>query len=145
MNRNPLLLTLTCVFVLFGINFFVAGDLFHVEWLRHMGSADGAFIGIARFALKNWPDLTWFPLWYGGIPYQNTYPPLFHLTVAAVAALLRISPAQSYHAVCGAVYCLGPVTLFWMAYRLSGHRARSFVAALLYSLIAPSLIPYFCV
>jgi hypothetical protein len=140
MNRNPFLLTLACVLVLFGVNFYVARDLFHVEWLRHMGSAEGAFIGIARFALKNWPNLTWFPLWYGGIPYQNTYPPLLHLTVAAVAALLRISPALSYHAVCAAVYCAGPVTLFWMAYRLSGNRGRSFCAALLYSLISPSLL-----
>jgi hypothetical protein len=134
------MLTLICAFFLFGINFYIAFDLFHVEWTRHLGSSAGAFIGIARYAMHNWPDLTWFPLWYGGIPYQNTYPPLFHLTVAAVAALLRISPARSYHEVCGAVYCLGPVTLFWMAYRLSGHRGRSFVAALLYSLVSPSLL-----
>jgi hypothetical protein len=140
MNRKPILLTLASVFVLVGINFYIALDLFHVEWTRYLGSSAGAFIGIARFAMKNWADLTWYPLWYGGIPYQNTYPPLFHLTVAAVATLLRISPAQAYHAVCGAVYCLGPVTLFWMAYRLSGHRGRSFVAALLYSLISPSLL-----
>jgi hypothetical protein len=140
MNRKPFLLTLASVFVLFGVNSYIAWDLFHVEWLRHMGSADGAFIGIARFALKNWPDLTWFPLWYGGIPYQNTYPPLLHLTVAAVAALLRISTALSYHGVCGAVYCAGPITLFWMAYRLSGHRGRSLSAAVLYSFISPSLL-----
>jgi hypothetical protein len=140
MNRKPILLTIACVFVLLGINFYIALDLFHVEWTRCVGSAAGAFVGIARFAMKNWPDLTWFPLWYGGIPYQNTYPPLFHLTVAAVASLLRISPAQSYHAVCGAVYCLGPLTLFWMAYQLSGHRGRSFVAALLYSLVSPCLL-----
>ena len=140
MNRKPFLLTLACVLVLFGVNFYVARDLFHVEWLRHMGSSEGAFIGIARFALKNWPHLTWFPLWYGGIPYQNTYPPLLHLTVAALAALLRISPALAYHAVCAAVYCAGPVTLFWMAYQLSGNRGRSLCAALLYSLISPSLL-----
>jgi hypothetical protein len=140
MNRNPILLTLACVLVLLGINFYIALDLFHVEWTRCIGSSAGAFVGIARFAMKNWPDLTWYPLWYGGIPYQNTYPPLFHLTVAAVAALLRISPERSYHAVCGAVYCLGPLTLFWMAYRLSGHRGRSFVAALLYSLVSPCLL-----
>jgi hypothetical protein len=140
MNRNPTLLTLVCALFLFGINFYIAIDLFHVEWTHNMGSAAGAFISVARFAQKNWPDLTWFPLWYGGIPYQNTYPPLLHLTVAAVAGLLRISPAQSYHAVCGGVYCAGPLTLFWMAYRLSGHRGRSFATALLYSLISPSLL-----
>ena len=140
MIRKPILLTLACVVVLLDVNFYIALDLFHVEWTRCIGSSAGAFIGIARFAMKNWPDLTWYPLWYGGIPYQNTYPPLFHLTVAAMAALLRISPAQAYHAVCGVVYCLGPLTLFWMAYRLSGYRGRSFVAALLYSLISPCLL-----
>src|SRR5579864_8424600 len=47
--------TLACVLILFGVNFYVARDLYHVEWLRHMGSAEGAFIEIARFAMKHWP------------------------------------------------------------------------------------------
>ena len=98
---------------------------------------------LARWARENWNDLTWFPLWYGGIPYHNTYPPLLHLIVAAVSALLGLTPAHAYHAVTAVFYSLGPVTLYWLALRLCGSRAYSFAAGLFYSLISTStlLIP----
>ena len=105
-----------------------------------MGSIEGAYISISRYAMENPGDLTWFPLWYGGIPYQNSYPPLLHLLVAAFAGVTGLSAALAYHAITALMYCLGPVTLFWMSYRLSGARAASFGAALLYSLFSPSTI-----
>ena len=105
-----------------------------------MGSIEGAYISISRYALENPEGLTWFPLWYGGIPYQNSYPPLLHLLVAAFAGVTGLSAALAYHAITALMYCLGPVTLFWMSYRLSGARAASFGAALLYSLFSPSTI-----
>ena len=105
-----------------------------------MGSIEGAYISISRYALENPGGLSWFPLWYGGIPYQNSYPPLLHLLVAAFAGVTGLSAALAYHAITALMYCLGPVTLFWMSYRLSGARAASFVASLLYSLFSPSAI-----
>lgn len=132
--------TISLAAALFLINAYIVRELFSTEYTVQMGSIEAAFIAIARYAMENWRDLTWFPLWYGGIPYQNTYPPLLHLTVAATAKLFGASPALSYHAVTAAMYCLGPVTLFWLAWKLSRSRAYSFAAALLYSVFSPSAL-----
>ena len=132
--------TLACVVSLFALNAILCHELFTVEYTQHMGSIEGAYISISRYALENPGDLTWFPLWYGGIPYQNSYPPLLHLLVAAFAGVTGLSAALAYHAITALMYCLGPVTLFWMSYQLSGARAASFVASLLYSLFSPSVI-----
>ncbi len=121
---------------LFALNFYIAHELFWIEYLRHMGSIEGAFIGIARYAMHHWRDLTWFPLWYGGIPYQNTYPPLLHLSVAALATVSGMTAAHSYHFVTALAYCLGPVSLFALALRWSGSRWTAFAAGLIYSTLS---------
>lgn len=126
--------------MLFLVNAYVVHELFLTEYTAQMGSIEASFISIARYIMDNWRDLTWFPLWYGGIPYQNTYQPLLHVTVAAVAKLSGSSPALGYHAVTSFIYCLGPVTLFWLAWKLSRSRVYSFLAALLYSLFSPSAV-----
>jgi hypothetical protein len=123
---------------LFLLNLWITHEFLTTEYLDHMGSIEGAYIAIARWASENWRDLTWFPLWYGGIPYQNTYPPLLHLLVAALADLTGLSPAFAYHAVTAVFYSLGPVTLFLLALRLSRSVACGFAAGLFYSLISPS-------
>ena len=105
-----------------------------------MGSIEGAYIALARYVMEYPWELTWFPWWYGGVPYQNTYPPLLHLLVAAVASVAGISSPLSYHAVTAAAYCLGPVSLFWMGSRLSGRRLGSLAAAVLYSVFSPAAL-----
>src|SRR5277367_1330187 len=113
--KSPLL-----AMVLFLASVYVCRELFHVEYLPHMGSIEGAYIGISRYALAHWRDLTWVPLWYEGIPYQNTYPPLLHLGVALVAWMRGISAAHAYHWTTALAYCFGPVALFALVRRLSG-------------------------
>ena len=131
--------TALCVGALLALNALICHKLFVTEYLPYMGSIEGAYIGLSRYILEHFPDLTWFPLWYGGIPYENTYSPLLHLVVAAVAWLSGASPALAHHATGAAVYCLGPVTLFCLAYYLSRDRVTSFVAGLAYSLLSPSM------
>ena len=123
---------------LFAINALLTLPLFSIPYTREMGSIEAAFIGLARYIGEHFHDLNWFPLWYGGIPYPDTYPPLLHFTVAAVAALLRISPGLAYHAVTASVYAAGPVTLFWAAWRLGAPRSVAWLAGLGYSLVSPS-------
>jgi hypothetical protein len=125
---------------LFALNSFVCWKLFGTEYLRYMHSIEGAYIAISHYIVANWPDLGWFPLWYAGIPYQNTYPPLLHLAVAAFAKLSGTSPALSYHAVVAAIYCLGPVTVYWLAFRLSGTRFTGVLAGVFCSLFSPSAL-----
>ncbi len=130
-------------FALFLLNLLLVRRLLFIEYLDQMGSIEGSFIAIARWARDNWGDLSWFPLWYGGIPNVNTYPPLLHRSVAAVSTVLGLSPAHAYHAVTAVIYSLGPVTLYWLALKLCGSRAWSFAAGAFYSLVSTSalLIP----
>jgi hypothetical protein len=135
--------TVAPALVLFLLNLWLVRGLLSIEYLDEMGSIEGAYLAIARWAQANWGDLTWFPLWYGGIPFIHTYSPLLHRVVAAVSTLAGTSIGHTYHAVTAVFYSLGAVTLYWMALRLCRSRAYSFAAALLYSLVSTStlLIP----
>jgi hypothetical protein len=125
--------------LLLALNFYIAKDLFSLEYSQFMGSIEAAYVSISRYMIENWWDLTWFPLWYGGIPFQNTYPPLLHAVVALAAVLFRISPAHAHHIVTAIFYCLGPVALYVLALRLTGSRSASFGASWIYSVISPCL------
>lgn len=123
---------------LFGLNALICAPLFATEYLSRMDSIEGAFIALARYMQQNWRDLSWFPLWFSGMPFQNTYPPLVHAITAAVATLPGWSPALAYHAVTALFYSLGPVALFWALWKWSLRMGTSLLAALLYSLVSPS-------
>ena len=136
--RISVLRSAGCALALLALNVYIAARAFVCEYIPRMGSIEAAYIALARYVLEHPFDLTWFPLWYAGVPYENTYPPLMHLMTAVVAWLGNFSPAHAHHIVGGAMYCLGPVTLFWLALRLSGRFVTSFCAGLLYSLLSPS-------
>src|SRR2546421_5209824 len=102
---------------LLALNVYFTKELFTLEYTQYMGSIEAAFISISRYMLENWRDLTWFPLWYGGIPFQNTYPPLLHAIVAVTAGVFRISPALAHHAVTACKCCRGPFVLYFPAVR----------------------------
>jgi hypothetical protein len=59
---------------------------------RQMGSIEAAFISLARYIREYFPHLTWFPLWYVGIPFADAYPPLLHFLVAGVSDASGASP-----------------------------------------------------
>ena len=124
---------------LFLLNCYFAKDLFSLEYSQFMGSIEAAYISISRYMIDNWRDLTWFPLWYGGIPFQNSYPPLLHAVVAMTAVLLKMSPAHAHHFVTAFFYSLGPVALYALALRLTKSRWYSFWAAWIYSIFSPCL------
>jgi hypothetical protein len=132
--------TLGCAALLFALNACITPHLFVTAYTNQMGSIEAAFIGLARYASQHWNDMGWFPLWYGGIPYPDSYPPLLHWICGMVITLAGVSPGLAYHFVTATVYSLGPVTLFWMAWRLSGSRACALVAGIGYSLISPTCL-----
>ncbi len=135
--RNEKLKTLLLAAILLAVNCYIVRDLFTAGFIAQMGSIDGAHIGIPRYLRDHWRDLGWFQLWYGGMPYQNTYPPLLRILVAGAAIVSGAHIVVAYHAVTATLYALGPVMLFWLAWRLSRSRAFSFGAAMLYSLFSP--------
>jgi hypothetical protein len=123
------------------VNVLIAARLFRVEYSAYLESNEGTFIAIARQIARNPTDLGWWPYWDCGLPFQNTYLPLLHLMVAAWSVLARVSAALAFHQVAGALFCLGPVALYAMAYGMShGIKARahtSFLAAMFFSLFSP--------
>jgi hypothetical protein len=123
---------------LFLANAAIVWRLFHTEYVSQTGTVEGVFIAYARYARDHWPDLDWCRIWYAGLPFPNAYEPALHLTVAAVSAVGHVSAGSAFHFVVALLYCLGPVTLFWMAFRLTHSASWSFYAGLLYSLISPS-------
>ncbi|MDQ6708705.1 MAG: hypothetical protein M3Z85_22330 [Acidobacteriota bacterium] len=123
---------------IFVVNVYLCHELFFLHYSKFLGSIEAAFISISRYVIQNSRDLTWFPLWYGGIPYQNTYPPLLHWIVAGAAQLTRTCPAHAHHLVTAFFYCLAPVSIYALVLRLSRSQTASFGAGLFYSLIAPS-------
>ena len=90
------------ILAVLALNVYIVRELFTTEYTRHVGSIAGAYVSIARYISANWGDLTWSPLWYGGVPFQNMYPPLLHVIVAAVVSLTGISPALAHNAVTAA-------------------------------------------
>ncbi|MDE3164925.1 MAG: hypothetical protein KGN36_03890, partial [Acidobacteriota bacterium] len=131
--------TIGAAVLLFALNAYITLPLFHTAYTRQMGSIEAAYIGLARYIAAHVTQLDWFPLWYGGIPYPDTYPPLLHWICAAVVAA-GASPGLAHHFVTASMYALGPVTLFWMVLRLSGSRGAAFASGLGYSLISPACL-----
>jgi hypothetical protein len=123
---------------LFAANAWITIFLFHRDYTVQMGSIEAAYIGLARYISTHFADLNWFPLWYGGIPYSDSYPPLLHVIVAAFTSAAHVSAGLAYHIVVAAAYSLGPVALYWAARRLGAGIAAAFTGSLLYSLLAPS-------
>jgi hypothetical protein len=119
--------------------------LFHSQYIAQMASIEGAFIGLARYIRDHFPHLSWMPLWYGGIPFPDSYPPLLHLTVAGVSALARISAGLAYHLVIAVFYSLAAVALYWALERMGATRWAALLAAAGYSLFSPTiwLVPSF--
>lgn len=134
------LLPLAASIALFAANWYTCRRLFTAEFLPHMHSIEGSYIALTRYTMENWGDLGWFPLWYSGMPFQNAYQPGLHLLAAALGSLFGLTPALAYHFTIATLYCLGPVFLFLLAWRMTGALGPSFAAGLLYSLWSPSAL-----
>jgi hypothetical protein len=123
---------------LFAVNAWITIWLFGTAYTVQMGSIEAAYVGLARYIAGHFGELNWFPLWYGGIPFPDSYPPLLHVVVAALSSAAHLSAGLAYHVVVAAVYALGPVAFYWAARRLGTGVAAAFTGSLLYSLLSPS-------
>ena len=130
--------TLVTAALLFALNCAMCWRFFKIEYNLHWGSIEGAYVGLARYIRLHWPQLEWFPQWYGGIPFENTYPPLLHFMVAAVAAASGWSEAYAYHFTVGIFYALGGVTLYLLARVLFDDERIAVVTAVIASVCSPS-------
>ncbi|HUI77863.1 MAG TPA: hypothetical protein VLY24_08090 [Bryobacteraceae bacterium] len=135
--RLSRLSTWLCALVLFLLNAYFCRDLFNLDFSSQMASIESSYMSISRWAMDNWRDLTWFPLWYGGMPFHQVYQPGLHLSVAALAQGMRWTVPHAFHFLTAIAYSAAPVTLFWLCVRTTGSRALAFTAAAIHSLISP--------
>jgi hypothetical protein len=119
------------------VNLVIGAKLFFVEYSAYLESNEGSFIAIARQIAAHPSDLRWWPLWDCGLPFQNTYLPLLHLLVGGFSRLTGHSAALSFHQVCAAFFCLGPIFVYVLAWGMTRRPGASFIAALAYSLVSP--------
>lgn len=125
---------------LFAINAAICRPLFRTEYLDNLQSTEGAFITFGKFLLDQWPHTSWFPWFNAGVPFENTYLPLVSALVAIFATGGHCSPALAFHFLAALAYSAAPAFLFLFAARVSGRWLASFSAALLWSLLSPSLL-----
>jgi hypothetical protein len=124
--------------VIFFVNLLVAGKLLVVEYSARVESAEPSFLSISRHMAAGLPTLGWWPAWYGGIPFRNTYPPLLHAIAAGLAVIARMSVAHAHHIATAIFYAVGPCALFFLALRIWRSLPLAAFSAVLYSLLSPS-------
>jgi hypothetical protein len=120
------------------LNAYICRDLFFTEYTGHMNSMQGFWTAIARLATSHWWEPGWWPYWDAGMPFEFTYAPLIPGLTALFSHLGGVTPARALQSVIGAFYCLAPVTLFAMCATLTRSYGWSFIAAVVYSLAAPT-------
>lgn len=123
---------------LYFLNVAIVWPLFSLEYPAEYSSIEGVFIGLARHLREHFCLSGWFPYWFGGVPFPNTYPPLSHLITAAWSWASGFSVALSYHQVSAVIYCLIPPALSCLALSMKAPRWPSWAAGLFVSLASPS-------
>jgi hypothetical protein len=122
--------------LLLWLNAYVCREMF-VRYTPRMNSMQGFWIAMARLG-GGWFHSEWWRYWDCGAPLEFVYAPLVPALSAWVAAVRGIPADVGLQTVSGLIYCLGPVTLFVMAWLLTRAPGYAFAAAALYSLTAPS-------
>ncbi len=97
-------------------------------------------MAIARWAALNWHDLSWYPLWFNGMPFHQVYQPGLHVSVAALATILHISVPVAYHTLTAITYSLSAVSLYFLCLRATRNSLLAMSAASFYSLVSASCL-----
>src|SRR5207249_2246914 len=69
---------------LFALQAWAIAPLFTGEFTQFRGSIEATFIANARFIAGRFPDLSWYPYWYLGFPFELFYTPLLPAVVAVL-------------------------------------------------------------
>src|SRR5258706_13555974 len=117
--RREMFLATAYAAALLWINAYICRDFFTAS-TDYMNSMHGFWTAMAKLGGDGWFHPAWWPYWDCGIPFEYAYAPLAPGMAAAWAAIRGIPHAVAFQSVTGFFYCLGPLTLFTMAWRLTG-------------------------
>ncbi|MCX6612739.1 MAG: hypothetical protein NTW74_18050, partial [Acidobacteria bacterium] len=78
------------------LNLWVIAKWLTIEYTHARESIEWAYLTLSRYIGQHglstiYGKGEWFPSWYGGVPFENTSPPLLHFVVALVARLGHLS------------------------------------------------------
>ena len=119
------------------VNAYICHELFTNE-TAPMNSMHGFWVALAKRGGSSWLHSNWWPFWDGGIPSEFTYAPLIPWLISAWSGIRGITPELAFQSITGFVYCLGPLSLFLLAWWITRAAGWSFLATLFYSLTSPS-------
>lgn len=135
---RPRVAALSGAAVIFGLNLYLIRQVCLLEFTGKTNSMHGFWIAIAKLADSHWWQPSWWPYWYGGMPFEYTYAPLVPALTAFIANIAGIPHGQAFHVVAALAFCTGPVAVYGLAWQWCGSLKTSFAAAILYSLTAPA-------
>jgi len=104
------------------LNSYICGELF-CNPTAFMNSMHGFWVALARHGGYSWFQPNWWPYWDCGMLFEFTGAPLIPAATRTWAAFSATPHALALQSITGVVYCLVPVTLFVMCWRLTGRPA----------------------
>src|SRR5579862_8307192 len=127
---------------LLAINIYISHGFFSGV-TAYMNSIHGFWMALARWGGGSWLHPSWWPYWGAGMPMEFTYQPLIPRWIALWDAWGGISFGAALERITGIVYCLGPETMFVMAWLATRAPGYSFLAGAIYSLssLADGIVP----
>ena len=128
---------IVCAVLLVWLNAYVCREMFF-RYTPHMNSMQGFWIAMVRLPGASWFHSNWWRYWDCGSPVEFIYAPLIPAMTAWTAALRGTPPDVAFQMVSGLVYCLGPVTLFLLAWLWTRALSYAFAAGAFYSVTSVS-------
>ena len=122
---------------LFGLNAFIAARLFSISIFGGLYSIESSYISLAK---ERSAQGNFFPLWYCGMPWPNTYPPMLQAIVSFFSRNWFHDIGLAYHNVTGVFYCLVPVAIFVLVRVLTKRYVPAVLAGLAVSTISPATL-----
>ena len=136
-TRHPDIASLAILFIVTALTIF---PLFTGDYTKYWGSIEAAYISDSIFISNNFPNVGWYPYWYGGLPFHLSYPPLFIYSVFLLHVVSGLSIGQTYRILEAIAYSATPPGLYLITKFLTKQTLPSFFAALTYSFV-PTFLP----
>lgn len=90
-------------------------------------------LGMTKFILRYWPNIKWYPDWYGGIPFYLWYSPLPHYLNALTAKLTTLPIESSLILLSAISLSLMALGLYGLVYYITKDHDASLVVSLVVS------------
>lgn len=88
-------------------------------------------VGWMLFFSRNWPNVRWYPYWYGGFPVSLSYHPFAYYVWSAFSWATGLSAELTVFFFTAFSYLLTEVALYGLVYKITKNHDSSLIAAIL--------------